>query len=287
VQLAFAAQSVEAKIAMGPRAEGGEGISPWALAMTRMLGAALFFQAFTRATGLLRATSARDRAALAGLSVLGIVLNQTLFLLGLRFTQPTTASLLGVTIPVISAALAVGIGQERMSARLGAGLALAVGGVLALTGVHSVDVGALLVLGNSVSYAAYIVFSRGIIQRLGALTVITWLFTWGAILFAAFGAADVARGAPSWTARGWGFVAFIVVVPTIVAYLCNAWALGRSTATLVTVYIYLQPVLTAVLAWVQRGDPVTARHALAAGLIVLGVTIVATRRDAQPAPVEE
>src|SRR4051812_13587059 len=80
VQVAFASQAVEAKIAMDPREAGGEGISPWAVAMVRMIGAALFFQMYTRATGSLRRTTWRDRGSLAVLSILGIVLNQTLFL---------------------------------------------------------------------------------------------------------------------------------------------------------------------------------------------------------------
>ena len=52
VQIAFASQSVEAKVAMMPRAEGGEEIFPAALAMLRMIGGAVFFQAVVRACGL-------------------------------------------------------------------------------------------------------------------------------------------------------------------------------------------------------------------------------------------
>src|ERR1700722_2990193 len=72
VQLAFASQAVEAKIAMSPREVGGEAIPPAALAMSRMLGAAVFFQLLTRATGWLRPTSCKDHIELVGLSVLGI-----------------------------------------------------------------------------------------------------------------------------------------------------------------------------------------------------------------------
>jgi drug/metabolite transporter (DMT)-like permease len=287
VQIAFASQAVEAKIAMAARDAGGEGVSPWALAMVRMAGAAAFFQVYARLTGSLRETTWRDRAQLAGLSMLGIVLNQGLFLLGLTMTTPITVSVLGVTIPVFTAVLAVAAGQERGSARLVAGLALSITGVLSLTGVHRVDPGAVIVLGNCVSYAAYIVYSRAIIRRLGALTVITWVFAWGALLFAPLGLTSVIAGAPAWTPRAWAFLGYIVLVPTILAYLCNAWALGRSSATLVTVYIYMQPVLTALLAWVQRGDRVTATLAWASALIVVGVSIVATRKGAQPAPVQE
>ena len=277
VQVAFAAQAVEAKIAMAPLASGGEGVSPWALAMTRMLGAGVFFQIYARVSRKLVKTTWRDQLWLAGFSLLGIVLNQVLFLAGLSLTTPMTASLLAVTIPVLAAAMAVAIRHETMSPRLGIGLALAIGGVVSLTGIHRVDVGAIVVLLNCLSYAAYIVFSRTTIQRLGALTVISWLFAWGALLFAPFGMTSLVAGAPVWSAKAWGFVAFIVMVPTILAYLCNAWALGRSTATLVTAYIYLQPALCAVLAWVQLGQGLTVRVAIAATLIIAGVGVVASR----------
>ena len=86
VQLAFASQAVEGKIAMGPLASGGENIAPAALAMVRMGGAAIVFLAFTQAFDLRQRTTWRDHLTLAGLSVLGISLNQTLFLIGLRST---------------------------------------------------------------------------------------------------------------------------------------------------------------------------------------------------------
>jgi drug/metabolite transporter (DMT)-like permease len=287
VQVAFASQAVEGKIAMGPRVAGGEGISPFAVAMVRMLGATVFFQAFTRATGTLKKTTVRDHFVLAGLSILGIALNQTLFLVGLRMTSPMNAALLSVTIPVFTAVMAVGLGQERASVRLGVGLVTSIVGVVSLTGIHRVDLGALVVVANCVAYSAYIVLSRETIRRLGSLTVVTWIFTWGAILFAPIGMRDLALGAPEWTPRGWMFLAYIVALPTIVAYLCNAWALERSNATLVSIYIYVQPVLAGLLAWGQLGQTPSERLLVASALIAVGVGVVATRKDAQPVPMEE
>lgn len=287
VQLAFASQTVEGKILMGPPSAGGEGVSPFAVAMVRMLGAAVFFQAFSRATGALRPATRRNQGRLALLSILGIALNQTLFLVGLRLTSPVNAALLSVTIPVFTATIAVALGHERASWRLGLGLATSIAGVVWLTGVGSVDRGALVVLVNCVSYSLYIVLSRETIQRLGTFTVVTWIFTWGALLFAPFGMPGLVAGAASWTARGWGLLAYIVAMPTIVAYLCNAWALERSNATLVSIYIYVQPVLAALLARLQLGNTVSERLVLAAVVIAAGVTIVATRRNAVPVPMEE
>jgi drug/metabolite transporter (DMT)-like permease len=277
VQVAFASGAVEGKIAMMPRAEGGCDIPTEAIAMSRMLGAALFFQVLARGAGGLAATTRRDQAWLALLSVLGIALNQTLFLLGLRWTTPATAALLSITIPVFTAALAILFRQEHPSARTGIGLALAASGVAWLTGVQQIDKGAMVITINCLSYSAYIVLSRRMIQRLGAITVVAWIFAWGALLFAPVGIPALAASLPGWDTRAWGYVGFIVAVPTIIAYSANAWALGRSSATLVTVYIYAQPVMTALLAYVQLGHGLGPRLLVAAAFIAVGVGIVATR----------
>lgn len=289
VQFAFASQAVEAKVAMAPRADGGEEIFPEALAMMRMLGGALFFQVLLRGARSLGPAAATkevaitraDHLRLAGLSVLGIALNQTLFLIGLRWTTPFSVSLLGATIPIFTAVLAVVFGKETRSWRVVVGLVLALSGVLSLIGVGSLDPGALLVALNSLSYAAYVVLSRDVVLRVGALRSVTWIFTYAALMFAPFGVRALIAQVPQITGRGAMFVGYIVVVPTIIAYLLNAWALARSSATLVTVYIYLQPLIAATLAYVQLGHGVTTRAAIAAPLILLGLGVVATRKQAR------
>jgi drug/metabolite transporter (DMT)-like permease len=295
VQVAFASQAVEAKIAMAPVSEGGEGIPAEAIAMVRMVGAALFFQAllagfpgFSRPRERL---SMRVHATLVGLSILGVALNQALFLAGLRISGPVVVSLLGATIPVFASALAVLFRKEIASWRMGLGLVLAVSGILWLSGVGSVraldalDRGAILVALNCLSYAAYVVFSRSTVVALGPLRTMAWVFLYGALLFAPLGVAPLAHALPSLTPRGMGFLVYIVLVPTIVAYGLNAWALGRSKASTVTMYIYVQPLLAACLAWVQLGTTVTSRAWLAAALILGGVAVATSKRYARrPAP---
>ncbi len=282
VQVAFASQAVEGKIAMAPHEAGGEGIAPAALAMVRMGGAAIVFFAFTQAFRLRTKTAWRDHLVLAGLSILGISLNQTLFLIGLRSTTPLSAALLSVTIPVFTAVLSVVFRVEKPSFRLAAGFALALCGVLWLTGIRSVDRGALIVSINSLSYSAYIVLSRRTIVRLGAWTVVTWIFVWGAVLFSPYGGPILVHEMPTWSTRGWMFVGYILLMPTLTAYLANAWALGRSSPTLVTIYIYVQPLIAGTLAWVQLGTPLSGRAVIAGLLILTGVTVVAFRAKPQP-----
>lgn len=284
VQVAFASQAVEAKIAMAPRAAGGEAIDALALTMVRMIAGTLAMAAWWRfvarpAGRRVPATlRARDHLVLAGLAVLGIDLNQALFLLGLHRTSPISAALLMPAIPVFTAALAAAFGKERLSARTALGLGAAAAGSLVLVGVTSVDAGIVLVLCNSLAYAAYLVLGRDVVLRLGALRSVVWVFAWGTLFFVPVGLAPAVHGVVALTPRGVGFVAWIVLVPTVFAYLANAWALGRVGATTVTAYVFLQPLLAALLAWVQLGLAPTGRAVLAAPLVALGVVLVATRR---------
>jgi drug/metabolite transporter (DMT)-like permease len=271
VQLAFASLAVEGKIAMTRL-----GVSPSALAMSRILGGAIVFgiaYAFSNGPRIKRLA---DVGRLLLLSLFGIVLNQALFLAGLRGTSPLAATLLIATIPVFAAAIAAIAGRERIRARTGAGIALAIVGIGALTGFSLPAGGDALVLLNSLSYALYVVFSKRSLERFGALGVVAAIFGFGAVAFAPFGGPALIREAPQWSPVTAGYVAFIVLVPTIFAYAGTAWALARATPTLVTIYVYLQPLVVVLLAWAQLGQMPEARSALAGLLILSGVTVVAT-----------
>src|SRR5512134_2774895 len=92
VQGAFVVGAVEGKLAMAPGPAGGH-VSPLALAMVRMVGAAIFFQAFLRARARMPVLSRRVHLRFVGLGLLGVVINQGLFLMGLHLTHAVSATL--------------------------------------------------------------------------------------------------------------------------------------------------------------------------------------------------
>ena len=256
VQMAFAGGAVEGKLAMRPPASGGGGVDPFALAMARMARRGALLPASGPLPPVGSAAAARARAP-GRLSAAGHRPEPDALPRGPSLTTAFAAALLGATIPVFTAALAVVLRVEKPAARTAVGLALAFGGVLWLTGVGSLDVGATVIAINCLSYALYIVLAKPVLARVGALTLVTWVFTWGAVMLVPVGALRLAAGVTEWGARSWTLVAFMVACPTIIAYLANAWALERSTPTMVTIYIYLQPLLAALLQWVQMREPLS------------------------------
>lgn len=280
VQVAFSTLAVEGKVAMGP----DHHVSPPALAMVRIVGGALAFIAAHVVLRTPRVTRLRDMLHLAALSMFGIVLNQALFLAGLNQTSPVSATLLAGMIPVFSAAIAAISGRERLSPRAAFGISVAFFGVAALSGFALPRRGDVLVLLNAASYAIYIVFAKPVLARFGTVTVVAWVFGLGALLFAPIGGVALVREAPAWSGSTLGMIAFIVLVPTVIAYSANAWALRRAAPSLVTTYIYLQPLIVAALAWIQLGRPLERAEAIAGIVIFAGVGLVATAPRRLPDP---
>jgi drug/metabolite transporter (DMT)-like permease len=271
VQLAFASLSIVAKRVM-------DELSPFALVSIRASAAALLLWGLAVLRRRWRVPR-RDVAVLAGLAVLGIAANQLLFIAGLARTTATMALVLGTTIPVFTAGLAIALGRERRSARRLAGIGLGLVGAVVAIGVGDVGGGSLagdlLIVTNSLSYALYLVLGRGILQRHDSLVVTTWVMTFGAILVVPFGAGAAADAAPGLSAGAWLGIAWIVGAATIGTYALNAWALARAPASLVASYIYVQPVVGAGLAAVFLGERPGWGTFAGGALIAAGIWIVA------------
>src|SRR6185295_7032165 len=77
------------------------------------------------------------------------------------------------------------------------------------------------------------------------------------------------------TTRLFWWLAYMVVFPTTVTYFLNLWSLRRVSPTLVTSFIYLQPLFTtAVAPLVLEGEALTLRLIVAGVAIFTGVAMV-------------
>jgi uncharacterized membrane protein len=140
-----------------------------------------------------------DGWRLAGFAILGVVINQSLFLAGLAFTTAHVASILITTIPVFALGAAIVIGRERPTAAKIGGIALAAAGALVVVGGEGFAgtmkslVGDVLIIGNSLAYALYLVFSKPAMARLSARRVIARMFAVGTVVMLPIRVADDAR----------------------------------------------------------------------------------------------
>ena len=279
VQAIFSTLHVAGKVVLAE-------LAPLALAGTRVLIATPLLLLYAwRVERTIPPRSLWPRLALAGL--LGIFANQTLFLLGLRFTSATSSAILMTSIPVFTAGAALAFGVERPNARRLAGIALAAGGALVLLDPTRIDtsgraaVGNLLILSNCLCYAVFLVLLRPLFERVPWRTLIAWCFLFGSLGTLAVSAPALA-GAPwdSLSLGAAGAIVYIGLVPTAFAFALSTWAVRRSSPALVAAFTTLQPVLTTLLAAATLGERMKLHQGLGFLLIVAGLVVVSGVRAA-------
>ena len=231
------------------------------------------------------AMTRREVLSCAWLSLLGVVANQALFIEGLARSTPINAAVLGCLIPCYTLLIAVVLRQERFDPRRMVGVLLALAGALWLVGAERLDFGVdrlwgnLALCANTLLYSFYLVLSRPLVAKHGALAVTGWTFGWSALEVLPFSLPALL--VVDWRALPvgvWGGIAYIVLGASVAAYLLNAYGLRFVSASTVAVFVYLQPLVTGIAAGRVLGLRPGWQVLTAAGLIFCGVAVTAWRR---------
>jgi drug/metabolite transporter (DMT)-like permease len=118
--ICFASLPVVGRLALGH-------VPPGAIPLVRTAGGALVFTIIAWRRGTLR-IARRDVPFIVLCALLGNVLNQELFIHGLARTTATNAVVLGWTIPLFTALVAIALGREPARAPRLVGMAVAFAG---------------------------------------------------------------------------------------------------------------------------------------------------------------
>ena len=258
-------------------------ISVTSLVACRLVGAAIAFSLLQRQLKPLLRMPRRDFLLLVVCSLSGVVGNQLLYVKALSLTTVINAALLTATIPVFTLFVSILVGFDDWSLKRLLGIAVACAGVVYLINpakaqlTPETTVGNLLLIANALLYAAYIVISKRLFERYGALNVITWIFVLSAVMVAPLGFLSFRNenlSAIGWNA--WLLVGVIILLPTVGAYYLNAWALTHVSPGTVAIYIYLQPLIAFGFAPLVLGERWNSRTWIATLLIFAGVALVTT-----------
>ena len=244
-------------------------------------GAVLFLWA--RLSGAPRPSAKQWRA--------GIVTGALLFLCGTggvvwaeRVIPSGVAALVVATEPISFVLLEAVRRRRAPKAPIWAGLALGAAGLAILVGpgrflgTGRFDLAACAVLvAGTFCWAAGSLYSRG--SRMPAspamATAITLLG--GGALLAVLGVSvgELARFDPAAVStRSVLAVAYLFVFGSLVGFSAYLWLLRVSTASRVSTYAYVNPIVAVFLGWALAGEPLTARVFLAAAVIVGAVALI-------------
>lgn len=259
-------------------------VSPFAFILLRVIGAVILFW-ITYLVFVKEKLLKKDFLRVALAAVFGVALNQLLFFKGLNMTTPINASIIMTSNPIMVLIMSYFLLKEKVTLRkaigilfglIGASNLILNGASLSLSPEHML--GNMYVLINAASYAVFLVIVRPLMQKYNPITIMTYVFTFGLLYVLPFGFPGLMEVKFSELPISIVYeILFVVVATTYLAYMLNAGALRNLRPSVVSMYIYAQPILATIIA-IQLGSDTLSRNKIISAIIIfIGVYLVSVR----------
>jgi drug/metabolite transporter (DMT)-like permease len=215
-------------------------------------------------------------------ALLGIALNQLLFVKGLSLTFSVHAALLMLTTPILITVLASIFLKERLTSNKIIGLLLGIAGAVLLissrkeNSVTASDplLGDVLVLINAVAYTVYMIMVKPLMQTYNPVAIIRIIFTVGFFMMLPFCITEFRQvDFSSFDSSAIVWMLIIAIPGTFLAYLFNIYGIKILGASTAGAYIYSQPVFASIFAMYFLKEELGWIQMIAAAAIFAGVYI--------------
>jgi len=231
-------------------------LSPNVFILFRALGATVLFWLVCLLYGRNKIERS-DYLRLLGCGFFGVALNQLCFFHGLNLSSAINSGIIMAFNPIIVVILSYFILKDKITLTQAIGIFLGSSGAILLTltagtGKGDSVQGDMLLFINSASYAIYLVMAKPLMKKYSPLTVITWVFTIGAVFVLLF--------PPLWgdllvtnlrhiPTAIWLKIIYVIVGVTFMTYLLTMFGLKYLSASVSSTYIYFQPVQVMLFAY--------------------------------------
>ena len=258
------------------------GIDGIDLVSFRVLGGALLFwltSLFTKKEHV----PVKDILLLGCAELFALVFNQCSYTIGLNLTSPSNSSIMTTSMPIFAMVLSFFILKEPITWQKAGGVLLGCAGAVIIITTSATAGNAkvgniwgdLLCMSAQLSFALYLSLFKPLIQKYSLFTVNKWMFTWATLLIWPFTLGHVSSiDFASVPMSTWWETGFVVFFGTYISYICMMVGQQTLRPTVVSVYNYMQP-LVSVSVSVAAGLAVfKTSQALAAILVFSGVWFV-------------
>lgn len=266
------------------------GIDGIDLVSFRVLGGALLFwltSLFTKKEHV----PVKDILLLGCAGLFALVFNQCSYTIGLNLTSPSNSSIMTTSMPIFAMVLSFFILREPLSAMKAGGVAMGCGGavILIVSSASAANVrvgdlrGDVLCMMAQLSFALYLALFSKLVRRYSVITVNKWMFLWASLYILPIASPHLM--ANDWSAVAlttWAEAGFVVFFGTFVSYLLMMAGQQVLRPTVVSVYNYVQPIVSVTVSVLTGLAVFTLSQALAVILVFSGVWLVTkskSRRD--------
>lgn len=201
---------------------------------------------------------------------------------GLKYTTAANTGWIIGTAPIFIALLGFIFLKEKLNLIKISGIVIAFTGLLLLIGKGNPlkinflnSIGDLLVLFSSFTWGVYSIINKKISLNYSPLMTILYLFILMALIIIPFNINQKAIDSVIHLSTvGWIGILFLGLLCSGVSYVIWAYSLREMESAKVGAYLYLEPFVTVLSAWIFLKEEITLLMLLSGLLIIFGVYIV-------------
>ena len=221
------------------------------------------------------------------LAVPSTAIYNTFIYLGTRTTSASNAGLIVGTMPIAILVLAALTGEERLTARRAAGIAISFAGVVlviargSFTALQelSFSSGDLFIIGSVISWAVYSILLRRFAIPLGAFALLAVLSAIGLALCIPFCAWELWQGERIvWSLGTLAAIIYVGIFPSVIATIFWNVAVAKVGAGTAGIFTNLIPIFAIVLAVILLSEPISPFQLVGMGLIFIAIWLVSGRQ---------
>lgn len=201
---------------------------------------------------------------------------------GLNYTSASNTGWIIGTAPIFMAILAFIFLREKLVSLQITGIIIAMFGVLFLVGkgnLLSIDLienkGDLLVLSSAFTWGVYSMINKKIALVYSPLMTILYLFIMMAVIIIPFNLdRQIVNNIAHLSVLGWSSVLFLGLFCSGIAYVIWAYSLREMDSAKVGAFLYFEPFITVIAAWLILSETITITMLISGILITVGVILV-------------
>lgn len=227
----------------------------------------------------------KDYLRLIIASLFGISLNQIMFFEGLNLTTPIDSAIIMTINPIIVLVFSFIFLKDKITILKLLGILLGIiGAVMIILGKGDISfnsdtfTGNVLIFINATSFALYLIVIKPLMNKYHPITIMLWTFTLGFIFSFPFTIKPLINTNFSIIPSDiWLGLAYIVIGSTFLGYLLYNYSLRVLSPTIVSYFIYLQPLFSTITTMIVFGDKPGIIDFISAFLIFSGVWFVSMK----------
>ncbi len=239
----------------------------------------------------------KDKLMFIGAALFGLVCNQCCYTIGLSITSPINASIVTTSMPIFAMLLAALILKEPITGKKALGVLMGCSGalMLILTSAAHTDGkvgdirGDLLCLFAQFSFALYLSLFSPLIKRYNVFTINKYMFSWATLMLLPFTFSHVKEVV--WEkpipAMSWLEVGYVVFIGTFFCYILTMIGQRTLRPTVVSVYNYVQPIVSVAASLLMGIGILKPSHAIAVILVFSGVWLVTKSKSRHDMEIEK